>query len=492
MAGAISAGFLTRPRGHARYGPFQAFGSPAAAWMPVRTIPGATALTRIPCPARSLARLMVSASTPAFTAAWWTHSCAAPRVAPRRGRGDVDDRSARSAAGCGHHLGGAADSQQHPGQVDLDHPADYLDRGVREVTDMCGQTGVVHQPGHRPERDGSREQRVNGVRVGDITRHGECAPPPTWQQPRRVRPPRGAGGSRAPPRAPGPPGAGRRQPDAPSAAAITVTGRGEDVMRRSSSTWPSRRSDSEATVTTWPHQGPTDPGPPVERPAGHPGEGSADDPTRDSPLAAAEGPPVPMTPLLAPATLSGCHRVTLAPAHRPTARLRIDDRSREHRGVPSGVPQLGRLPLPVLRHHRCGAGVQREDAFTAGLGGGPQRAPAQLARPVSCLRGFLTAMPRGERCTPFEDRTSVDAPGGAAGSPAGGLPASRSVFRKCSAPTAQPCLDRPTPRAEPRNVHFRSARPSQSTHPVRPRSTVDPRVRGSSPWARTAPDQALR
>ena len=44
-------------------------GSPAAAWMPVRTSPGATALTRTPWSASSLASPTVSASTPALAAA---------------------------------------------------------------------------------------------------------------------------------------------------------------------------------------------------------------------------------------------------------------------------------------------------------------------------------------------------------------------------------------------------------------------------------------
>jgi hypothetical protein len=42
------------------------------------------------------------------------------------------------------------------------------------------------------------------------------------------------------------------------------------------------------------------------------------------------------------------------------------------------VPQLDRLPLPVLGQHPRGAGVQGQDSLAAGLGSGPQRAPAQL------------------------------------------------------------------------------------------------------------------
>ena len=45
------------------------------------TMPGATPTTRMPSPATSCARPMVSASTPAFAAAYWTYSPGAPSVA---------------------------------------------------------------------------------------------------------------------------------------------------------------------------------------------------------------------------------------------------------------------------------------------------------------------------------------------------------------------------------------------------------------------------
>jgi len=39
---------------------------------------------------------------------------------------------------------------------------------------MGGQPGVVHEPGHRPEPGGGKE-RVDGVRVGNITGNSEGA-----------------------------------------------------------------------------------------------------------------------------------------------------------------------------------------------------------------------------------------------------------------------------------------------------------------------------
>ena len=81
MASATSAGSPTRPSGTS--GPTRSTrpGSPASAWMVVRTMPGATPTTRMPSPATSIASPVVRASRPAFAAAYWTYSCGAPRVA---------------------------------------------------------------------------------------------------------------------------------------------------------------------------------------------------------------------------------------------------------------------------------------------------------------------------------------------------------------------------------------------------------------------------
>jgi len=40
---------------------------------------------------------------------------------------------------------------------------------------MCGQPGVVHETGHRPERGGGNEERIDGIRVSNITGHSEGA-----------------------------------------------------------------------------------------------------------------------------------------------------------------------------------------------------------------------------------------------------------------------------------------------------------------------------
>jgi hypothetical protein len=71
-------------------------------------------------------------------------------------------------------------------------------------------------------------------------------------------------------------------------------------------------------------------------------------------------------------------------------------------------------------------------------------------------------------------------------------PWTRRMKIKCSERVQRqpltPCIDRTEPPDHPRIACNPGVRPAQSTCPVGPHATLNPRVRGSSPWRRTPPD----
>ena len=82
MASAISAGSRARPSGISGTDPVQPARVTGVGVDRGADEPGATLTTRIPSSATSSARPIVSASTPAFAAAYWTYHPALPASRP--------------------------------------------------------------------------------------------------------------------------------------------------------------------------------------------------------------------------------------------------------------------------------------------------------------------------------------------------------------------------------------------------------------------------
>ena len=126
-------------------------------------MPGATPTTRMPSAATSWARPKVSASTPAFAAAYWTYSPGAPSVAAPEltltitpPRPPYDMPSARTAARA-HEKGG--------GEVEVDGLPDHVDGRLRERADVQRGAGVVDHAGEPAVLGRLREQRVDTGRL---------------------------------------------------------------------------------------------------------------------------------------------------------------------------------------------------------------------------------------------------------------------------------------------------------------------------------------
>src|SRR5438046_16347 len=76
-----------------------------------------------------------------------------------------------AAALCRRGLCRWADAEDDAKEVDVDHPADDVDRSVGEVADVPRESGVGDQPGHRAEQVlRGQEQRVDLLLDGDVRR----------------------------------------------------------------------------------------------------------------------------------------------------------------------------------------------------------------------------------------------------------------------------------------------------------------------------------
>jgi hypothetical protein len=82
-----------------------------------------------------------------------------------------------TAARGAHHLSGATGAQHRPEQVDVEDAADHLDGRVGQIADVCGEAGVVDQPGHRSEVGRRNEEDIDGVRLADVTGTATARPP---------------------------------------------------------------------------------------------------------------------------------------------------------------------------------------------------------------------------------------------------------------------------------------------------------------------------
>ena len=122
--------------------------SPASSWIRVRTMPGATPTTRMPSSATSWARPIVSASTPAFAAAYWTYSPGDPSVAAPELTLTMHAAASAVRRAEGAHRG--ACDEKGGGEVEVDRRPDDVDRRLGELPDVQGGAGVVDDAGEPP------------------------------------------------------------------------------------------------------------------------------------------------------------------------------------------------------------------------------------------------------------------------------------------------------------------------------------------------------